>query len=220
MLLELLFSGKNPVFAILTLCLILISISVHEFSHALTATLLGDQTARYSGRLTLNPFAHFDLVGLFGILFTRFGWGKPVPVNPVQLRNPERDMAIISFSGPFSNMLYGIFIIGVMKISTFFITGITLVYLLEALLPVVYVSFGLAIFNLLPIYPLDGEKIVSFLLPEDLRRGFSVFMRSFGVFLLVACILPILPGGYSFLSLIFSPVYLFIDQLLKIIGLV
>lgn len=219
MLIELLFSGKNPVFSVLTLCLILLSISIHEFSHALAATLLGDHTARLSGRLTLNPFAHFDIMGLFFILFTRIGWGKPVPVDPTQLKNPYRDMAIISFSGPFSNILYGVFIIGVMKLSTFFIGGLTLIYLLESLLPVVYISFGLAIFNLMPIFPLDGEKILSFLLPQSIRNRFYLIIQQLGVFFLIAAILPILPGGYSIFSLMLSPVYLIVDYLVKIMGL-
>jgi Zn-dependent protease len=219
MLLELFLSNKHPVFAILTICLVLLSVSIHEFSHALAATLLGDQTPRYTGRLTLNPFAHFDVMGLFFILFTRFGWGKPVQIDPTQLKNPKRDMALISFAGPFSNIVFGFVIILMMKLADIFLSGIVGLYVIDALMPVVYITFGLAIFNLLPISPLDGEKIFIFFIPEEIQSHIETFMRTFSFIILLMILVPIIPGGYSVFTLILSPIYLLIDTILSFLGL-
>ena len=141
---------------------LVIGITIHEFSHALAADALGDSTARYMGRLTLNPAAHFDPMGALMILYSvvvgwGFGWGKPVPVNSRSLRyGPRVGLALTSVAGPLSNLLVAA------VVATPFRLGISLPGLLgQLLLTVVLVNVGLALFNMLPIPPLDGYSVLS-----------------------------------------------------------
>jgi Zn-dependent protease len=144
-----------------SLLAVVLGITIHEFSHALAAELLGDSTARYQGRLTLNPVAHFDLFGGLMILVSSltgfgFGWGKPVPVNPYRLRyGPRVGMALTSVAGPLSNVV----------LATLFGVPLRLVNpmpprLYLALVTVVSVNLALAVFNLLPVPPLDGFGVL------------------------------------------------------------
>jgi Zn-dependent protease len=140
---------------------LVLSIAIHEFAHALVAELQGDPTARYSGRLTLNPVAHLDPLGAIMILFSAisgfgFGWGKPVPVNPRNLRaGPRLGMGIVAAAGPLSNLLLA------MLFAIPFRLNLPLPGLLGNLLnTVVLVNIGLAIFNLIPLFPLDGYSVL------------------------------------------------------------
>ena len=146
---------------LISLLALVLGITVHEFSHALSADLLGDPTARYQGRLTLNPVAHFDPIGGLMILVSSltgfgFGWGKPVPVNPLRLRlGPRVGMAVTSFAGPFSNIL----------LATLFGAPLRVMHSLSPLtyailFTAVSTNLALAVFNLLPIYPLDGFSVL------------------------------------------------------------
>jgi Zn-dependent protease len=144
---------------------LVIGITIHEFSHAWAAEVLGDSTARYLGRLTLNPAAHFDPLGAMMILYSvvagwGFGWGKPVPVNPVKLRyGPRVGMALTSVAGPLSNLLVAVVAATPLRLN------VQLPGLLGQLMTtIVFVNVGLALFNMLPIPPLDGYSVLSGLL--------------------------------------------------------
>ncbi len=145
---------------VIWLVVLVISIDVHEFSHALAATRLGDPTPRYQGRLTLNPKAHLDPVGTMMMIFAAFagfgiGWGKPVQVNPYQMRgNPRLDMGIVALAGPTSNVLLAI--LSGIPIRLGLITNPALA---QFILIMVLANIGLAVFNLIPLFPLDGYSV-------------------------------------------------------------
>lgn len=147
-----------PLISLLSLVL---GITVHEFSHAWSAYMLGDSTARYQGRLTLNPIAHFDPIGALMILVSSltgfgFGWGKPVPVNPTRLRfGPRVGMALTSFAGPFSNIVLATLFGAPLRVTN------TLPPLASAILFTgASTNIALAVFNLLPLHPLDGFSVL------------------------------------------------------------
>ena len=155
----------------------LICITLHELSHGYVAYRLGDPTAKNQGRLTLNPIKHIDLWGLITMVLFHFGWAKPVPVNMYRFRNPKRGMAITALAGPFANLvisivfllLYGFFYLPLsMKNSTLSLAVLTLFEITS------YLSFVLAIFNLIQIPPLDGSKILFSVLPD---RAYQKLMR-------------------------------------------
>ena len=156
---------------------ILLALTVHEYAHGLTAFRLGDPTAKKYGRLTLNPLAHLDLVGTLALLLFHFGWAKPVPVNPSYFRNPRRDMIWVSLAGPGANIVLAL-IIGVLQ-SFLVDSGIigyrTIPHLMLSF--TVYINLMLAFFNLIPIPPLDGSKVVGGLLPMHHLAKWEIFER-------------------------------------------
>jgi len=146
---------------------ILLGLTIHEFCHAFCAWKLGDNTARDQGRLTLNPIKHLDLLGFLFIVFAGFGWAKPVQFNPENLKNFRRDKALIAAAGPLSNLLLGIFLCMCIKGLIAYYTRDEFINpsaFIEQLYIVLFygasINFGLFIFNLLPIPPLDGSHIV------------------------------------------------------------
>ena len=166
----------------------LICITLHELSHGLVAYRLGDDTAKRAGRLTLNPIKHLDPIGLLLMLTVHFGYAKPVPVNMYRFKNPKRGMAITALAGPASNVvitlvflvLYGALFIplGGSKIGD---------YALEMLELTAYISMGYAIFNMLPVPPLDGSKVVFSLLDEGSYRRLMHYER-YGSLVLLALV--------------------------------
>ncbi|SES70227.1 Zn-dependent protease (includes SpoIVFB) [Natronincola peptidivorans] len=149
---------------IYTLPGILIGLTVHEFSHAYSAYLLGDSTAKHQGRLTLNPISHIDIAGFLMLIFFRFGWAKPVPINPNNFSNRKMGYFLVSIAGPLSNVLLAILL-------TLFL-GVTIKLQLSSFIYnivyfAIFINLVLAIFNLFPIPPLDGSKILLALLPES-----------------------------------------------------
>ena len=164
----------NPVFIIA----ILIALSVHEWAHAYTAYRLGDPTAKYAGRMTLNPLSHIDALGAFMFLFVGFGWGKPVPVDPRYLKNVRRDSAIISLAGPLSNFVLAWIAFAILVIlgkgvgtSVFSLLGAQtngnplMVVAIQLCQNLIFINLALMSFNLIPIAPLDGSKIVRPFIP-------------------------------------------------------
>ena len=149
----------------------LIAISVHEYAHARMAFKLGDDTAEREGRMTLEPWAHFDLVGGLMLVLFRFGWARPVPVNPFRFRNPRKGMALVSVAGPAANLVMA-FVLGVATILMYTrinFTGSAWIYLPEVFFQAAWINASLAFFNLIPVPPLDGSKILSVILPPSLQ---------------------------------------------------
>ena len=196
----------------------IVAITIHEASHAWMSDRLGDPTARLMGRLSLNPIVHYDPIGttlLLVLVFMRalgfpvipFGWAKPVQFDPFNLKNPRRDSAFISLAGPVSNLIFAT----LLAITLRFIGGsaiaITLFY------PIIILNVALAVFNLIPIHPLDGGKIFIGLLPEKDAHEADLFLRRYGTLILFFLIFPTF-GGTSPLMLFISPIIDFVLELL------
>ncbi len=192
----------------------IIAITVHETAHAWMADKLGDPTARLMGRLSLNPIVHYDPVGTtlllvltimraVGLPVIPFGWAKPVPFDPYNLKNPRRDSALISFAGPGANIVLAIAISIILRL----LPGSSFLYILTT--PVIMLNILLALFNLVPIHPLDGGKIFIGLLPEDQAHEAEIFLRRYGMIILLFLIFPTI-GGTSPLFMVLSPVLNFI----------
>jgi len=170
--------SSNPLgFLILIACLV-ISIGLHEFFHAYTAYKLGDSTPKLQGRVTLNPFSHIDPLGLLLVVLVGFGWGRPVEFDIYNLRNPKRDVLLIALAGPLSNIVLAFLI---------HIFGSFYGYnqILETLLQL---NLVLAVFNLIPIAPLDGFNIVTGLLPYDIAYKWRD-LEPYGIFILIFLLL-------------------------------
>jgi Zn-dependent protease len=152
---------------------LLVTLTIHEASHALVAYYLGDPTAKMNGRLTLNPVAHLDLFGSLIFLATqRIGWGKPVPINPANFKNPVRDSALTALAGPMSNFILA-FAVGLpWKYLGVYMPEI----LLTQLQYIFHVSIFLGIFNLFPFPPLDGSKILGLFIPKRLYRAYQNYL--------------------------------------------
>lgn len=170
---------------------LVIAMTIHEYAHARVADWLGDFTPRMQGRLTLNPTAHIDPFGLLMLFLIKFGWAKPVMVNPSNFRNPRRDDILVSAAGPLANLLTAFFTLLLMvilvKIDFPMSTGMKTVF---SLILIYNVNF--AIFNMLPIPPLDGSHILRNLLPYELAIRFQAIERYSFLILIVFLMTPIL----------------------------
>jgi len=188
--------------------IIIFSVILHEIAHGLIAERLGDPTARNSGRLTLNPVPHIDplmsllLPALLLIIGSPvvIGGAKPVPINPNNFAKPKKDIALTSLAGPLINLLIALFVIGLLRlIYLFYPVSTSFAGLINGLNYAVIINFSLALFNLLPIPPLDGFKILGALVPDKMIESWYSLERYFG---LVVIFLLILFGGeiFSFVS--------------------
>ena len=171
---------------------LLLALAAHEYAHAWTANRLGDPTARAQGRLTLNPIAHLDPVGTLALLFFRFGWAKPVPVNHLYFDHPRRDLMWVALAGPLTNLGLAAASALVLRIIGGFSVGPSLFWLVSPLVlmlrwSVIY-NVILAIFNIIPIPPLDGGRVLSGLLPPRQAATYSR-IEPYGMLLLVLLIL-------------------------------
>jgi Zn-dependent protease len=171
---------------ILLMVPVLFSITVHEVSHGYAAYRLGDPTAKAAGRLTLNPIKHIDVIGLLVLFITRMiGWAKPVPVNPAYFKNPRKGMMWVSLAGPASNLALACIFAVVYKVSAGFLSSSYLYPLVFMMEIMISINVGLAIFNLIPIPPLDGSHILEGLLPADMARAYSTIAPYGFIILLV-----------------------------------
>jgi Zn-dependent protease len=169
---------------------ILIASTVHEYAHGLAAFKLGDPTAKANGRLTLNPLAHIDPLGALSMVIFRFGWSKPVPINEYNFEKRELGTALTSLAGPLSNILMAMLmalINFIFNVNPFSIFG-------SLLLTFTMINLALAFFNLIPIPPLDGHKIVRAILPRKLRYYWED-LEKFRIVLLIIVIVPITTQG-------------------------
>jgi len=206
----------KPIIILYLLPVILITLSVHEFAHAYSSYKLGDPTAKNMGRLTLNPLRHLDVLGTLMLLVSFFGWAKPVPINPMYYKNSKRGTMIVSLAGPLSNMLMAL-------LSAFAISYISVVYGTPNIyslnkISIIYyfsqfayiININLAVFNILPVPPLDGSKILSGLLPNKYYYKLLQYENYIGIgFLVIVFVFP------NILQTVMSP---FVWAIQKAIG--
>lgn len=169
---------------------ILIASTIHEYAHGLAAFKMGDPTAKAAGRLTLNPLPHIDPIGALCMVLFRFGWSKPVPINEYNFRKRELGTAITALAGPVSNILVASFLA---LINYLFSPNLNSI-LGSFLLTFTIINLALAFFNLLPIPPLDGHKIVRAMLPKKMRYYWEK-LEKFSIILLIILIFPITASG-------------------------
>jgi len=180
-------------YIISSLIVVFLTLPIHEFAHGFVATKLGDPTPRYQGRLSLNPFAHIDWLGAACILVFGFGWAKPVQVNSRYFNNPKRDMALTALAGPASNIIVAfiaVFLRNIALFITYKITGNSLASFtlwFTILYYIARINVSLAVFNLIPIPPLDGSRLLSAFLPDRIYYKIMHYERYliWGIFVLI-----------------------------------
>ncbi len=157
------------VYVLSSLAVIFLTLPIHEFAHAFVADKLGDPTPRYQRRLTLNPMAHIDYFGALCVLLFGFGWAKPVQVNAYNFKKPKFGMAMVALAGPLSNLIVAFLSLTCCKlIAVFWVVEVTefVYYLLSFFLGIATINIYLAVFNLIPVPPLDGSRILGIILPS------------------------------------------------------
>ena len=222
---------------LLSLPIILFALSLHETAHGFIASKLGDPTAKSLGRLTINPFKHLDPIGFLCMILFGFGWAHPVPINSRYFKKPRRDMALTALSGPVSNflaailfaLLYGVGeLVFVMTVGKGLVTNITLITLMQYFNTFLYYGISLnvtlAVFNLIPIPPLDGSRIVSAFLPPMVAYKYLKYERYISLVLMALLILTplsdlihMVTGAVTLVFLIISKLPAFIFELLTIV---
>ena len=187
----------DPTFLLVSLPILLITISIHEYSHAKVADILGDPTPRLAGRLTLNPISHIDPFGLLALVLVRFGWAKPVPVNPYNFKNPRGGELLVSLAGPLSNFLLAWVLAIIYK-------NVPLPnndFLSMIISYTIWINLSLAVFNLIPIPPLDGSHILEYFFPA-FHNELSFRLQQYGFMILIVILMfgmPVLGAIVNFL---------------------
>lgn len=203
---------------LLLIPVLLFSLSFHEYSHGRVADLLGDPTPRAAGRITLNPLAHLDLMGSLVLIMTRrFGWAKPVPVNPLNFHHPRQGMMFVGLAGPMSNLLlaflfsllFRFFRTPYLLDFLYGVGGNSLIFVIRDFLSLaLIVNVALALFNLLPVPPLDGSRILQGVLPRQYDQYFYQLER-YGMFIIFFLALTGILGRILSPLLTFTIQYLF-----------
>ena len=213
--------SQDALRVVLLVPIFLFSLCVHEFSHALIAVRRGDETPRLAGRLSMHPMAHADILGtlllpIFCIYFNVpfFGWAKPVPINPSHLRNPRRDVIWVTLAGPLANLAMAIFWTGILKLTAVFAVtnSVLAVFLLLMARAGMIINLLLFFFNLLPIPPMDGSKVLaSALSPQNALRYLA--LEKYGFFIILLLLLsgilawilnPLMNSAFHLLTAIFQ----------------
>lgn len=211
--------GEKIVYILVMLFCVLLSLSVHEMSHGLAAYAMGDKTAENSGRLSINPFHHLDPFGALCLFLFGFGWAKPVPINPWNFKHKKGGTAVTALAGPVSNFILAfiaeIFVVVLGRMSftsaSFAFNVASVCYILASYL--VTVNLGLGLFNLIPIPPLDGSKIINAILPQRIWFKIMQYER-YGFLILIVLIN--LPGFNTFLYFYRQGVQNFFDMIITL----
>lgn len=195
------------IYILVFLLMIFIILPLHEWAHGYVAYLMGDKTAKYNGRLTLHPIAHIDPIGAVCLILFGFGWAKPVPVDSRNFKNPKLGMLITALAGPLSNFLSATFGVAILKgllvsniisVSSM-IQGSFITYILRFIIIYVYINVLLGVFNLLPIPPLDGSKVLEAFLPNRILYRYYEFQARYQMFIFI--------GIFFLIRLFSSPIF-------------
>ncbi len=190
------------IYILSSLAVIMLTLPIHEWAHAFAATKLGDPTPRFQGRLSLNPFAHIDWLGAACILLFGWGWAKPVGINARYFKNPKVGMAITAFAGPLSNIVVATISMFLLYLITF-LFGLDKVIVFYAYMFFYYIAqinISLAVFNLIPIPPLDGSRLLSAFLPDKYYYKLMRYERYLFIAVLVLIWVGVLDAPIAFLS--------------------
>jgi len=199
------FSNIEPQIIVLLIPALVFSLSFHEFAHAWMAYRLGDSTAAHMGRLTLNPISHLDPVGSIALLLMGFGWAKPVPVDTRYLQNPKEDMVKVAAAGPISNIILAI--IAALALRILFSTGLITNSIKTFFIIFMQINITLAVFNLLPVSPLDGSQILSPFLEKKFGSDIVWKMQLYGPRILFFIILFSMVTDIHIFSFIITPIF-------------
>lgn len=175
---------------------LLFALTVHELAHGWVAFRLGDPTAKMAGRLTMNPLKHLDPLGVLAFVIMKIGWAKPVPVDPRYFRNPQKDMLLVALAGPGANVLLALAsaLLARVLVSVPVLPLFVLQPLVGMLVASVWINIMLAVFNIIPIPPLDGSKVLMGVLPPEAARSFAR-IEPFGFFILLGLFYTGVIGG-------------------------
>jgi Zn-dependent protease len=208
-------SPQSLISAVITL---VVALTFHEFAHGWMAKRFGDDTAERAGRLTLNPLAHLDPIGSLMLLFVGFGWAKPVPINPYVIRRSGKGaLLLVSIAGPLANFILAILASIPLRLALFSVQSVS-----ANILPTPYyflafffqINLALMVFNLIPIPPLDGHEVLSFLLPPDLADRWDRFGAQYGILILIFILMVAPMLGFDLIRQVLQPAIQFLAKLL------
>jgi len=199
--------AQQPMLLVVWIAAILVSLTIHEFAHAWMANIKGDKTAELAGRLTLNPLAHIDWMGMLLLVTLGFGWAKPVPFNPYNLKNPRIDALWIALAGPISNLfmatLAATVLRGLISIGSFADVDMLFAFLLLLII----INLFLMFFNLIPIYPLDGSKILDAILIKPHHQKLKLQIMTYGPRVLFGLVILSIVSSFNIFFFISAPSY-------------